>query len=247
MHPMPPDSAHDRSLRLTLWLVADHTTYLPTRPPEVGELVEVRSRRWLVEAVETPPELVLSRLLDEYRSVRETRFEDVPARTRAAAGLLVVGLQQKLLSSIEAFAISLARHRKTAREQWERFASGDGQPAASGSDAFVCKAASLFAMPPDADDDRAEHTDEENESEEAAQITAVNADAESASAKRPNAEALWHAEQDLLDRMETVASAARGRPDAKTRELIRWINDHLCPDRPRWNDRRVLLHLLPAS
>ena len=59
------------------------------------------------------PELVLSRLLDEYRSLREKRFEGVPARTRAAAGLLVVGLQQKLLSSIEAFAISLARHRKT--------------------------------------------------------------------------------------------------------------------------------------
>ncbi len=36
MLPMPPDSAHDRSLRLTLWLVADHTAYLPTRPPEVA-------------------------------------------------------------------------------------------------------------------------------------------------------------------------------------------------------------------
>ena len=32
------------------------------------------------------PELVLSRLLDEYRSVRETRFQGVPAHTRAAAG-----------------------------------------------------------------------------------------------------------------------------------------------------------------
>ena len=187
------------------------------------------------------PELVLSRLLDEYRSVRETRFQDVPARTRAAAGLLVVGLQQKLLSSIEAFAISLARHRKTAREQWERFTSGDSQAAAAGSDAFASKAASLFATPPDADDDRAEHTDEENASEEAAQIAAINAATESVSAKRPDAEALWRAEQDLLDRMEEVASAARGRPDAKTRTLIRWIDDHLCPDRPRWNDRRVLI------
>ena len=41
--------------------------------------------------------------------------------------------------------------------------------------------------------------------------------------------------------MEKVASASRGRPDAKTRELIRWIDDHLCPDRPRWNGRRVLI------
>ena len=164
------------------------------------------------------PELVLSRLLDEYRSVRETRFQDIPARTRAAAGLLVVGLQQKLLSSIEAFAISLARHRKTAREQWERFTSGDSRGAAAGSDAFVSTAAALFATPPDADDDRAEHTDEENASEEAGQIAAINAATESVSAKRPDAEALWRAEQDLLDRMEKVASGARGRPDAKTRD-----------------------------
>ena len=188
------------------------------------------------------PELVLSRLLDEYRGVRETRFQDVPARTRAAAGLLVVGLQQKLLSSIEAFAISLARHRKTAREQWERFTSGDGRAAVSGSDAFVSKAAALFATPPDADDDRAEHTDEENASEEAGQIAAINAATESVSAKRPDAEALWRAEQDLLDRMEKVASAARGRGRTpRPATLIRWIDDHLCPDRPRWNDRRVLI------
>ena len=155
----------------------------------------------------------------------------------------MVGLQQKLLSSIEAFAISLARHRRTAREQWERFAAGDGQTVpAAGSDAFASKAASRFATPPDADDDRAEHTDDENESEEAAQIAAINAATESVSAKRPDAEALWRAEQDLLDRMEKVASG-RPRPPWTRRpaKLIRWIDDHLCPDRPRWNDRRVLI------
>ena len=187
------------------------------------------------------PELVLSRLLDEYRGVRETRFKDVPARTRAAAGLLVVGLQQKLLSSIEAFAISLARHRRTAREQWERFASADRPAELPGSNAFASKAACRFATAPDADDERAEQTDEESASEEAAQIEAVNAATERASAGNPDAEALWRTEQDLLDRMEQVAAAARGHPDAKTRELLRWINDHLCPDRPRWNDRRVLI------
>ena len=187
------------------------------------------------------PELVLSKLLDEYRSVRDRRFKGVSARTRAAAGLLVVGLQQKLLSSIEAFAISLARHRKTVREQWERVASGYGQDASAGRDAFASQAASRFARPPDADDDRAEHTDDENASEEVAQIAAVNAATESAAGRIPDAEALWEAEQDLLDRMERVASAARGRPDAKTRKLIHWIDDHLCPDRPRWNDRRVLI------
>ena len=147
-------------------------------------------------------------------------------RTRAAAGLLVVGLQQKLLSSIEAFAISLARHRKTAREQWERFASGDGRDAAAGSDGFANKAASLFATPPDADDDRAEHTDEENAAEEAAQIAAINAAAESVSGRSAEAEALWRTEQDLLDRMGE-GGLHRPRPTGSQdpRKLIRWIDD----------------------
>ena len=91
------------------------------------------------------------------------------------------------------------------------------------------------------DDDRAEHTDAEDASEEAAQIAAINAATESVAGRSPDAEALWRAEQELLDRMEQVASAARGWPDAKTRKLIHWINDHLCPDRPHWNERRVLI------
>src|SRR5688572_29314238 len=47
------------------------------------------------------PELELSRLLDEYRAAREERFAQGSSRAQAAAGLLVVGLQQRLLSSIE--------------------------------------------------------------------------------------------------------------------------------------------------
>src|SRR5450755_3456168 len=50
---------------------------------------------------EEAPELALSRLLDEYRTAREERFASTTRRAQAAAGLLVVGLQQRLLSSIE--------------------------------------------------------------------------------------------------------------------------------------------------
>jgi hypothetical protein len=66
------------------------------------------------------PELVLSRLLDDYRTSREQRFAATSKRARAAAGLLIVGLQQRLLSSIEAFARSLAVHRATVERQWEK-------------------------------------------------------------------------------------------------------------------------------
>ena len=65
------------------------------------------------------PELVLSELLDQYRTAREQRFAGRSKRASANAALLVIGLQQRLLSSIEAFARSLAVHRKTAIRQRE--------------------------------------------------------------------------------------------------------------------------------
>ncbi len=194
---------------------------------------------------EDAPELVLSRLLDEYRGVREERLEGLPPRERAAAGLLVVGLQQRLLSSIEAFALSLKRHRRTVREQWERAAGGANGTEPEPRAAFAAAGAERFAAPPDADDERSELTEAEQEAAEEVEVAAINAAAESERAAAPagalDAEALWRREQALLDRMERVADAARGRPEAKTRELIRWIEEHLCPDRPRWNDRRVLI------
>ena len=54
--------------------------------------------------------------------------------------------------------------------------------------------------------------------------------------------------------MEQIAAHARGRPDAKTRHLVDWIRENLCPDLPplgtnlppgalppRWNNRRLLI------
>lgn len=184
------------------------------------------------------PELVLSRLLDEYRNLREQRLAGAKPRTRAMAGLLVVGLQQKLLSSIEAFAISLARHRKTVEQLWANaVADSEGFP-----DLRVAeKAADLFAKPPQADDERAEQTDDESAAEEDAQIKAINTAAEKDAPKDAAAKALWDKEQPLLTRMHEVSDAARGHPDAKTRYLISWIYENLCPDQPRWNERRVLI------
>ena len=190
---------------------------------------------------EDAPELVLSRLLDEYRNVREERLSGLSARVRAAAGLLVVGLQQRLLSSIEAFALSLARHRKTVRKQWEQANENTNQSTSRSGEMVASRAAESYAKPPDADDDRAEQTDEETAAAEEAQIATINAAVESGAATRTGAETLWRKEQALLDQMEKAADTARGRRDAKIRALIDWINDNLCPDRPRWNDRRVLI------
>ena len=147
------------------------------------------------------PELALSRLLDEYRTVREARHAAASGRVRAAAGLLVVGLQQRLLSSIEAFARSLGVHRETVERHWERSrgtmgasdavdvpdAPGvadfpnapDGRSAAPDSRERSAGDVTLFLEPPDADDERAEWTDEEAEAGERAQIEAITLVAES--------------------------------------------------------------------
>ncbi len=49
--------------------------------------------------------------------------------------------------------------------------------------------------------------------------------------------ALWHREQALLDRMQEIAEASRHLPDAKTRALIDWIREHLCPRLPVFGRR----------
>jgi len=197
---------------------------------------------------ENAPELELSRLLDEYRNAREERFASTTKRTQAAAGLLVVGLQQRLLSSIEAFARSLKVHRQTVERQWER--SRDADPPATAKAPTI---ETLFlTRVPDADDERAAWTDEELEAEETTQIEAATAAVEVETPRDTATEALWHREQALLDQMQMIAEETRHLPDAKTRALIGWICAHLCPDLPpfgkrsqgpppKWNDRRVLI------
>ena len=59
------------------------------------------------------PELVLAEKLSAYRDLRACRLADESRPRRAAAELVWSGLQQRLLSSIEAFARTLAVHEHT--------------------------------------------------------------------------------------------------------------------------------------
>jgi hypothetical protein len=197
------------------------------------------------------PELELSRLLDEYRELREERHKGTSKRARAAAGLLIVGLQQRLLSSIEAFARTLKVHRRTVAKQWDREREADVVPEA-GTDRLLPADELQFLSPPDSDDERAAWSADELEAEEAAQVIAVTAAAEAESPHDERAMALWAKERALLDRMERITDESRHLPDAKMRRLIDWIRENLCPelpnfgdspscDAPRWNQRRVLI------
>ena len=191
------------------------------------------------------PELVLSRLLDRYRTLREERHAKAPPKARAAAGLLVVGLQQRLLSSTEAFARSLQVHQRTVRRHWAqtqeaRAAQEREAPATLDEDALL--------KPAGADDERAEWDEEAAEAFEDEQIKAASLAAEAHATEA----GLWHKEQALLAEMQAVAEEARHQPDAKTKCLIDWIRANLCPElppfhkrpagpAPTWNNRRVLI------
>ena len=182
------------------------------------------------------PELQLSRLLDEYRSAREQRHAKASSKAKAAAGLLVVGLQQRLLSSIEAFARSLKVHGATVERHWAKLhAAADTQGPQASNPALASKPADaepalesnpdaeLFLQPADADDERAAWRGEELEAEEQAQIEALTLAAEAA---------LWAKEQALLQQMRKIAEDHRHLPDAKTRRLIDWMRENQCPDLP---------------
>ena len=204
------------------------------------------------------PELVLSKLLEEYRDCRQRRFRVATRSQQSLAALLTVGLQQRLLSSIEAFARSLAVHRETVRRQWERSAEkGLGTSSApTVGQGFV-----RLPGPDDdeddfaadvGDDDAPRRAAEAAEADESAEIEALNHAAEAEGSRDAEARRLWDREQALLARMAEIADRARGLPDAKTCKLLDWIRKHLCPEMPpfgrsatgapaRWNARRVLI------
>lgn len=189
------------------------------------------------------PELRLSKLLDEYRNLREQRLSGESKRRQAAAGLLITGLQQRLLSSIEAFARTLRVHRRTVQRQWEQAEAKESatQPTPGMFD---------LAGSVGSDDERAALSEEQLQLEEDAQFSAVSA-ATVGPVSNSKEKELFAREQKLLDEMTEIAESARGSADARVSKLIDWIRENMCPDLPkpgkrsatpaRWNDTRVLI------
>ena len=185
------------------------------------------------------PELRLSHLLNEYRETREERFNSETKSKQAASGLLISGLQQRLLSSVEAFAKTLKVHRKTVQRQWEKF-QADSEIEKDGS----TQSLDLLSGSVGNDDDRATMDENELEAETDAQIEAASV-ATMGSLEDLSAKELFAREQKLLDEMTDIAEDARGKPDARVERLIEWIREKMCQDlgKPgaKWNDTRVLI------
>jgi SNF2 family DNA or RNA helicase len=185
------------------------------------------------------PELKLSKLLDEYRQVRQLRMVGATKRKQAEAALVVSHLQQRLLSSVEAFARTLTVHRRTMDRIWA------GELVSMTSSSSVQRN-QLFDGS-DSDDDRSQLSEEEQQSifdheMESATAAAVG-DTTSADIAR---------EKTLLEQMHDVAERGRGQADARVLYLFKWIRERMCagiclPGEVRqvketeWSDLRLLI------
>ncbi len=180
------------------------------------------------------PELQLSSLLDQYRELREQRLQNAPKSLQRASGLLLTGLQQRLLSSIEAFARTLRIHRQTAERHWQEATAATAELPAT-----TAQAPLLFGRSPDPEDERATQDEATTSAEEDAEIAAAT-EATTTIGAGATARAAIEQERALLARMHEIAEDHRHRPDAKVERLVAWIRGNLLQGR-RWTDRRLLV------
>ncbi len=167
------------------------------------------------------PELVLARMLAEYGAMRDNRLAKAP-HGAAQGRLAFVGLQQRLLSSIAAFASTLKVHRAGL--------SRKESAATACVRAFVAGAAEAED---EADDEESAELALQAE-EDAATGAATAAGLAGATAAELGAE-LAH-----VDAMLALADARKDDADLRVEWLDRWVRAHMAPG-GQWNGRRLIL------
>jgi SNF2 family DNA or RNA helicase len=180
------------------------------------------------------PELVLSHLLQEYRALREKRLRNATRSVQNASGLVLVSLQKRLLSSIEAFDRTLRVHRRSVEK-----AMASAAPAPEPADEPKQELFSLLVQSPGVDDERAEVSDKEIEAEEDKEVEKTTRRSGIGAAKEMAPELA------MLDKMAAISTRTRQDVDPKVKKLVEWIRESMCPDMgkrgAKWNDRRVLI------
>jgi Helicase conserved C-terminal domain len=173
------------------------------------------------------PELALANNLDKLRTVRELRLVSASRAAQRAGALVICTLQQRLLSSVAAFARTIRVHREALERQAPMLPKPLPPP-------------DLF-FPPNNDDDVALEDVERALLEDAA-VTAATEQVLPAAADTP-----FEKELQLVRDLEALAAAAHDRPDARVRWLLEWIDREMCPGMlsgmggPVWNERRLLI------
>lgn len=188
------------------------------------------------------PELVLPKILDDYRLVREKRLSTETKFRQIAGALVIGGLQKRLLSSIEAFAKTLAVHRKSVERALEK-KKNSTEPSK-----LDWKDLERLTSGEDFDEDLADQSrdSQENPSEPGFDELMIQATTASTSADREEIRMTLNRELAIVDKMINIAEASRHNADERVRSIIKWIEDHMClglstADRPQWNERRLLI------
>lgn len=181
------------------------------------------------------PELLLSNKFDEYWQLRDEGLADEPKSKQSQARLVLINLQKRLLSSVEAFARTVRVHRNAMQRAAKEGASGR-IPADIGK----------LLSPISSDDDRANA----NESSVDEQVDAALETATIATVAQAETGDKLKRQLTLLDELVVLAEQYRDVDDARMKMLIEWIDANQCKgvlnhaDRhgiPSWNRRRLII------
>lgn len=158
------------------------------------------------------PELLLANKLAAYDALVTERTRNLPPAVCARLRITMVGLQQRLLSSISAFARTLGKHR-------DRIAARIDVPAIEPAPSLL----EPFVLEDEADDE-------------------AQAEALIAQEEEQAADAIDDGVGDLalVDEMLEIARRHANRSDTRVAKLLEWIRAEMTVA-ARWTDRRLLI------
>ena len=202
------------------------------------------------------PDLVLAEKLHGYRLAREERLAKEPRARQTAGALVIGGLQKRLLSSIEAFAKTLAVHRRSVVRMLEEAKEAEDVTEAVLADLGQITASLDFEGGSeggaegrdDADPDDDAGGEQQDLTEAALDERMERATAASTDASQVQKREALEAELALVDEMRDIAEASRYVADPRVEKIVQWIRENMWNrntkqngDVSSWNNRRVLI------
>lgn len=201
-------------------LKEDLREIVPGFPVRKVEAISISEDSW--------PEIKLSILLQKYKEAKEERLKNSKSRARTSSGLVLVGLQQRLLSSPEAFFKTLKVHKSAFEKSLKNKPQSNKR--------FDEENYLFLKRGIDQDNDLAEIESEELEKLEATKLEELTEFSEEDASIDSTAK-----EHALLNEMIAIAEKNRYQADGKMKYLLDWIVKNLCPNRKDWNDLRIII------
>lgn len=266
-----PHNGHSNSFSMLMSILDPQrfTPGLPVREKERDEVLVYRLKADLrkldisfperevpaieiAAAVKGTPELELLETLEAYFMLREDRLRGLPAKLRDASGFIKSGLQQRLLSSVAAFQITLSKHHSTVQKQLQ---ATDAERIAQRAQSEISEAL-LEKIGEGANDEVELEEDELPVSEMDSERLRTDEEVESDRQTEIATLATWvntgnprfEQELALLEKMVDQAARARMLPDQKIKKLCEYIDQNmLCQTvsglqfSKSWNSHRIIV------